>query len=136
MKKTILKIVTAMAMASSLLGSSLLGNAVLAAGDPEPVYWIDSWFQDMNLKDWLRTVVDINGDGRLIYSEYNNVTSINVSGKEISSLEGIGIFHNLIELDCSNNSLTELDVSRNTKLKRLYCSNNQMIQNIKNKIWR
>ncbi len=126
MKKTIFKIVTALAMASSLLGSSLLGNAVLAAGDPEPVYWIDSWFQDMNLKDWLRTVVDINGDGRLIYSEYNNVTSINVSGKEISSLEGIGIFHNLIELDCSNNSLTELDVSRNTKLKRLYCSKNQI----------
>ena len=39
----------------------------------------------------------------------------------IRSLKGIEFFENLEKLDCSHNELTELDVSKNTKLKYLEC---------------
>lgn len=54
------------------------------------------------------------------------VTVLDVSGRNISSLEGIEYFTSLTKLICSDNSLGSLDLSRNTELKVLYCSNNEL----------
>lgn len=45
---------------------------------------------------------------------------------ELQSLEGIEYFPNLEYLNCSGLLLTSLDVSENTKLETLICSNNQL----------
>ena len=65
-------------------------------------------------------------DGYLTAKEIQNVTTLTVSGKSISSLTGIEYFTELTSLNCSNNSLTSLDLSNNTKLLTLHCFNNQL----------
>ncbi len=55
-----------------------------------------------------------------------NVTNLNVSGKSISNLTGIEAFANLTVLNCADNLLSNLNVSQNTKLTQLFCSNNQL----------
>ena len=49
-----------------------------------------------------------------------------ISNKSITSLKGIEYFTYLMELYCRNNQLTELDVSKNTKLRTLSCENNHI----------
>ncbi|WP_296381257.1 T9SS type A sorting domain-containing protein [Winogradskyella sp.] len=50
--------------------------------------------------------------------------SLNVSGNAIADLTGIEDFAVLENLNCSNNTITELDLSSNTNLLNLDCSNN------------
>ena len=74
---------------------------------------------------------DKNGDRNLSESERNAVKEINVNGREsgrtkITSLKGIEYFPNLTKLDCRNNELTELDVSENTALQKLWFYGNQI----------
>ena len=54
----------------------------------------------------------------------SGVSSLNVSGEDISDLTGIEDFSDLGQLNCSNNLLTSLDISQNTSLTYLNCSNN------------
>ena len=65
-------------------------------------------------------------DGVITTAEIANITEINVSSLKIQSLEGIKYFTALKTLNCDNNKLTSLDVSKNTKLTRLNCSGNQI----------
>lgn len=58
--------------------------------------------------------------------ELDLVSDISVSGRNISSLEGIEYFFALRTLDCSNNSIEELDVSNFVSLQELNCSNNNI----------
>ena len=61
-------------------------------------------------------------------SEGYVVEELNVSGLGISNLKGIEFFPNLEKLDCSDNKITHLNVSQNTKLTQLNCQNNQLVQ--------
>jgi gliding motility-associated-like protein len=54
----------------------------------------------------------------------SGLTTLDVSAKNISDLTGIEDFINLSVLNCSNNQLTVLNISQNTKLTELYCNNN------------
>ena len=65
-------------------------------------------------------------DGLLTDEEIKEIHELDVSGNSISSLKGIGFFTALWRLDCSNNRLTELDVSGCRYLSRLDCSRNQI----------
>ena len=67
-----------------------------------------------------------NNKGRLTEAEAEAVTEIAVSMKGITSLKGIEYFTALTGLWCSNNQLTSLDVSKNTKLTELWCTKNQL----------
>lgn len=75
---------------------------------------------------------DKNGDGRLSESERNAVKEIVVnadsfnSQTKITSLAGIEYFPNLTVLECERNSLTSLNVTKNTKLQELNCDRNQL----------
>jgi len=70
--------------------------------------------------------LDINKDKKIQFSEVQNIEYLNVSSKNIKSLDGIEAFVNLKRLDCYDNELTSLDVSKNKKLEVLYCYDNQL----------
>lgn len=54
------------------------------------------------------------------------VTTLDVSTKNIPSLKGIELFTGLTNLNCYNNLLTTLDVSKLTKLTTLRCGTNNL----------
>ena len=61
-------------------------------------------------------------------SEGYVVEGMGVNGLGISNLKGIEFFPNLKNLDCSNNNITHLNLSQNTKLTKINCQNNQLVQ--------
>jgi len=71
--------------------------------------------------------IDTDGDGEICETEAQAYTgSIYVQAQGISDLTGIEAFTALTSLDCSNNQLTNLDVSANTVLEYLDCEYNQL----------
>lgn len=83
-------------------------------------------FPDANFRSYVLASFDSNGDEKLDDEEIANVKYINAPSKTISSLKGIEYFTELLELNCDNNQLTSLDVSKNTKLVTLICSKNAL----------
>lgn len=83
-------------------------------------------FPDANFRSYVLASFDSNGDEKLDDDEIANVKYINAPAKTISSLKGIEYFTELLELNCDNNQLTSLDVSKNTKLVKLICSKNAL----------
>ena len=84
---------------------------------------------DANFKNWLlnNTNLNTNGDLEVQLSEANNYSlAINVGSLSISDLTGIEEFINAVQLNCSGNQLTSLDVSNNPNLNLLNCSNNDL----------
>ncbi|MBW3093700.1 DUF5011 domain-containing protein, partial [Bifidobacterium sp. 82T10] len=68
---------------------------------------------------------DTNGDGTLSQSERDAVTSMTSYTLYISNFKGLEFFHNLTEFDASTDeSVTFLDFSHNTKLQKLGFRNN------------
>ena len=86
-------------------------------------------FPDAVFRKYVKDHFDIVPDGHLDpSSEGYVVEELNVSGLGISNLKGIEFFPNLEKLDCSDNKITHLNVSQNTKLTKLNCQNNQLVQ--------
>ena len=95
-------------------------------------------FTDKAFLEYVKTVIDTDQDGYLSKEEIAAVTSIDVSGgvtiegdttkTKISSLTGIETFTNITELNCSDNKLTNIDVSTLTKLESLDVSNNNITE--------
>ena len=83
-------------------------------------------FGDENFKAYCVESFDKNGDGEISMAEALPITTINCSSKSIQSLSGIEYFENITSLDCGNNQLTSIDVSKNTSLKMLWCNSNQL----------
>ena len=83
-------------------------------------------FPDTAFRGYVTASFDWDKDGQLSSVEIGIVTDINVSNREIRDLRGIEHFTFLQTLDCSNNVLTSLDVSRNTALETLRCSDNEL----------
>lgn len=107
---------------AAALGGSDTG---LLSGDVE----ITQAFSDAKLIAWLKDARNLNGagaDGVLTLAERQAVTSLDLSGQGLTSLEGLEAFPNLETLNCSQNKLTELDVSKNPKLISLYCAYNRL----------
>lgn len=74
-----------------------------------------------------------NPDGTVSLDENNRMqiimnggTSLFLQNKNITSLAGIEYFTDLETLDCMDNQLTTLDVTKLTSLKDLVCSDNQL----------
>lgn len=82
---------------------------------------------DINFKNALiEAGVDTNGDGEIQLSEAEAVINLNVSFKDIQSMEGIQSFINLQVLHCSNNQLSSLNMSHNLNLQWLTCGANHL----------
>lgn len=82
-------------------------------------------FPDANFRALIQNY-DTDGNGALSDIEIAAVTTIDCTNQQIVSLQGIEYFTNLTHLDCSNNQLSNLDVSWNTNLISLTCRNNQL----------
>lgn len=86
---------------------------------------------DSNFELELRNLgFDTDGveNGKVFTRDIESVTSLNVSNKSINDLTGIEDFISLIDLDCSINSITSLDLSSNLLLEELNCASNSINQ--------
>ncbi len=83
-------------------------------------------FPDATFREYIKTNFDSNDDGALVSSEREAVTQITVASKGIRSLKGIEHFTEVTHLRCYYNSITELDLSKNTALTNLYCYGNEL----------
>ena len=81
-------------------------------------------FPDGAFRQYVADNFDKDKDGALNQTERNAVKEIRISNSGCTSLQGLKYFSKLTDLFCSDNNLTELDVSENPELKRLICYNN------------
>lgn len=87
-------------------------------------------FEDANFKAYCVEHFDENHDGEISSAEALKIDYINVSTNDITSMKGIEYMPNLIRLRCSGEdnpgALTSLNISNNTLLRYLLCSNNKI----------
>ncbi len=84
-------------------------------------------FPDPNFRKYVKDNFDTNvSDDKLDQTELDRVTEINLYQRSVSSLQGIEFFKNLTKLDCTDDKLKRLDVSRNPNLTVLECSFNEL----------
>lgn len=83
-------------------------------------------FPDGAFRQYVADNFDKDKDGALNQTERNAVKEIRISNSGCTSLQGLKYFSKLTDLFCSDNNLTELDVSENSELKRLICYNNSL----------
>lgn len=70
--------------------------------------------------------LDSEGNATITQETIDNTSSLYLSGRQLTSLEGLDCFVNLTSLDCSQNQLTEIDCSKFSKLTDFNCSNNSL----------
>lgn len=81
--------------------------------------------KDTKFRDFcLDQAFNANGDDVLTSEEVCDVAVLNISDKQIADLSGIENFAKLTTLNCSNNTLKTMDLSKNTLLVDLDCSDN------------
>lgn len=83
-------------------------------------------FPDGAFRQYVADNFDKDKDGALNQTERNAVKEIRISNSGCTSLQELKYFSKLTDLFCSDNNLTELDVSENPELKRLICYNNSL----------
>ena len=106
-------------------------------GEETDVAINENYFPDANFRDYVSKLdgrIDGRRDGALDKKE-SALTEVNISNLTIKDLEGIKYFTELEKLDCTQNRLWDLNLSRNTKLKQLHCENNILTQlNLENQV--
>ena len=107
---------------AQMSGEGENGIAVQSAG----VAIDDTNFPDADFCSFVASSFDEDNDNYLSDTEINAVESINCADKGISDLTGISHFTALETLNCFDNQLTSLDVSKNTALIYLDCYGNQL----------
>ncbi len=78
-------------------------------------------FPDSAFRDFVRSTLDTTPDGILFQDELNAVEKIKCRNCGIENLEGIELFPNLNDLNCSGNPIKDLDLSGVPNLKVLDC---------------
>ena len=85
-------------------------------------------FPDVFFRNYLMKQ-SYGSDGSLSPAELKAVTEMDVSSNGIDDLKGVEFFTALTKLQCQENCLTSLDVSKNTELTYLNCRDNNLGQN-------
>ena len=107
---------------AQMSGEGENGIAVQSAG----VAIDNTNFPDANFCSFVASSFDEDNDNYLSDTEINAAENINCADKGISDLTGISHFTALKALNCDDNQLTSLDVSKNTALTDLACDYNQL----------
>ncbi|PCH76869.1 MAG: hypothetical protein COB98_04955, partial [Flavobacteriaceae bacterium] len=93
---------------------------------------VDCYFGETPILDvnFEQALIDLGHDdvldGLVLNVVIQQITSLDISNKNIESLIGINAFGKLEVLNCSNNNLSFIDLSANSKLNSLDCSNNKL----------
>ena len=97
--------------------------------DPEKISIDDIHFPDAVFRQYISDKFDSDKDGFLSENESNVVWKIFLPNEEekVSSLQGVELFPDLVELHCYNGNLTEVDVSGNRHLKTLNLMQNRLV---------
>lgn len=138
MKKKIISSVVALALiiTSVTFLPSLYEKTVNNTNDPsevtaDSVIISQSSFPDDNFRNYVlelekKVSGDNAGNGVLDKEELEQITSVIVSSLEIRDLKGIEYFTYLEVLNCSGNSIENLNLSHCKKLRELICSDNSL----------
>ena len=120
-------------MGSCLVSAGIImqfGVSSLAYGAADQGVAVDEQnFPDGVFRSYVSDNFDEDGDGYLCDAEIENANTISIYGsvrKRVADLTGIELLPYLTRLDCSNNDLTELDVSNNTALETVVCARNNI----------
>ena len=120
MKKKLLSILLCLVMVVGLLPT-----AAFAAGS---VKINETNFPDAKFRSFVKENLDKNKDDILDAGEIAAVKEIEAPQKGIKTLKGIEFFTALETLNCVENDLTALDMSKNTELRILHCRENQLTE--------
>ncbi len=71
--------------------------------------------------------IDADGDKRISIEEAALISTLNLSGKNLTTIEGLEQFTNLTTLDLSNNDIGDMDVSGLSKLNILNVTGNPQL---------
>lgn len=129
MKKTkILGLVLALIMFFTNLP---LGMGVVYAEGEEDLSIEFGNFPDAKFRDYIKDNIDKDGSGSLSKAEREAVTEIKVgrtdyNDTQYDNLVGLKYFPNLQTLICFDNDMEELNLSENTELTYLDCSQNNL----------
>jgi Leucine-rich repeat (LRR) protein len=100
-------------------------------GSGEKVVKLDkTHFPDDTFRAYVGSTFDLNEDGYLSRDEINCEKSISVGSKAITDLKGIEYLTEITYLDCDSNKLTTLNLTKNTKLRTLYCRYNYDLKSV------
>lgn len=72
--------------------------------------------------------IDADADGELSIEELKEIEYLNLDNLKIENLTGIEYMPSLIFLQCANNKIEELDLSKNAKLEYLKINNNLLTE--------
>ena len=81
---------------------------------------------DNNFKSYLVKEFDIDNDNEISNYEASLIKSISCENRNIKSIKGIESCVNLTFLCCENNSIENIDITKNESLKILRCGNNNI----------
>ncbi len=110
-------------MKRCLLISILLGLGIINTYSQDSIVSIpDTAFQYALLNER----VDTNGDSLISYEEAEKISKLDINNWNISDLTGLEAFIILGTLNCRDNQLISLDVSKNIALEVLSCGGNQL----------
>ena len=87
-------------------------------------------FPDERFRNFIKSEADGDRNGILSNDEISNVKYLKCESKYLSNLKGIEFFTALEELNCSYNSLNELNITGLTALKTLNCKHNNMLSSL------
>ncbi|MCL2152482.1 MAG: S-layer homology domain-containing protein [Oscillospiraceae bacterium] len=116
----------------TLSGSNISGGGPGGGGPggPNPVVFADANFKEAvvdNLK-LLPGYSNYTKDSNIYPEDLAKITELDVSYRGITSMGELSYFIRLERLYCTDNQLSELDVSKNTALLELYCGENNLAE--------
>lgn len=83
-------------------------------------------FPDKNFRSYISEEVDNDQDGYLSNEEITKKQNLTVFDWNIKTLKGLEYFTATTELDCSENKLTSLDLSKNPAITKVDCEYNKL----------
>lgn len=85
-------------------------------------------FPDELFREYLRDNFDKNADDIFDAGEIEKIDDVDIYKKRISDIKGVEYLRYLQYLDCRNNYIRYLDVSKNVRLEYLYVDNNYLYE--------
>jgi hypothetical protein len=131
-------------------GCPLISSFNLYTTNPDIVFIPDANFKTLLLNSvpnggiatdtsFQPILVDINQDNEIQFSEALLVHAIDIYDKNISTIQGIEAFTNLVWFRCTKNNLTSVDLSSNVNLDKLQIGENQLtsldVSMLTNLVW-